>query len=200
MTRELTGIVLAGGRSSRFGSDKALALLEGRALVERVVSRLLMEVPRVLVVAKDLRPLDFLRGARTGLVEDRRRAWHPLGGLLAGLRRAKTAFSFVCACDMPFIEPALVRALGKAAPGFDAAVPLWAGVPQPLCAVYSKACVGPIERALTLEGLGIRDLLSRLRARLIPETEVRTADPEGISFFDVDTREDLGRAKGILPC
>ncbi len=200
MIDELTGVVLAGGRSSRFGANKALADWKGATLVEAVVNSLLQVLPVVLVVTKNTAELAFLKSPRVQVIEDLCRDGHPLGGLLTALKRLKTRHAFVAACDMPFVRPELIEALWQAHADYDAAIPVWRGKRQPLCGIYSRACVGMIRTAIEEGALGISRLFDSLRTRFMLENEVEGADPQGVSFLDIDTREDYERAKSLLPC
>jgi len=114
-----TGIVLAGGASRRMGRDKAFLELDGRTLIEVVVERMARVCAEVLVVASDARPYAGL-GAQ--LVEDRFHGVGVLGGLHAGLEAAAYELTLAVGCDMPFLNPDLLRAFAGWAEGFDVAV------------------------------------------------------------------------------
>lgn len=195
---DATAVVLAGGKSSRFGSDKALASLGGESLLMRCVLGLLRQFPEVIVVSKRPDTYAFIRTlGRTSLACDRYAEHNPLAGLEAGLSAAATASCFVCACDMPLIQAPLLAALHGRLPGYDAVVPLKGQSPQPLCAFYRRSCLEGARRLL-LEGKGPLDLLKTLNTRWVGEEESARTDPEGLSFIDVDTREDLLRTEKTL--
>lgn len=196
---EATGVVLAGGAGSRFGSNKALAPWRGRqTLVERVCELMSPLFSRVLVVVKDAAPLAFLERPGVALCQDLYAQAHSLGGLCSGLRQAPTERAFVSGCDMPLLAPGLVRALWSAGAGYDAAIPVWRGRPQPLCGVYSKSCLGVIETRARQGRLKLQELFGLVRTRFFIEDEVREWDPRGLSFRDVDTPADLLSAKKEL--
>lgn len=195
---DATALVLAGGKSSRFGSDKALANLEGETLITRCVRRLLSAFPEVIVVSKRPDTYAFLRMlGRVSLACDRYAEHNPLAGLEAGLSASATPANFLCACDMPLIEPRLLAELYGKLPGYEAAVPLRGGVPQPLCAFYRRSCLEGARRLL-LEGKGPLDLLKTLNTRWVEDKTVSKTDPKGLSFLDIDTRSDLLRAEKAL--
>lgn len=179
MKARVSAVVLAGGLSSRFGSDKALAPWSGRTLVERVVRRLRCVARPVIVVAKDRTAYSFLAGPGVRLVRDRLRRRHPLAGLEAGLAASPTPFSFVCACDMPMIRPGIVRRLRRAADGCDVVVPLWRGRPQTLGALYSRSCLPAVRRLARRRRASLKDLLGMVRTRTVTGEDC---------FLDVDTR------------
>ncbi|MBI4061077.1 MAG: molybdenum cofactor guanylyltransferase [Elusimicrobia bacterium] len=197
---ELTGVVLAGGRSSRFGANKALADWKGATLVETVIGSLLEVLPKVLVATKNAGELEFLQNARVRIVEDLHRDGHPMGGLLSALQRVETNRVFVAACDMPFVRPELIEALWVSRADYDAVIPVWRGKRQPLCGIYSRDCAGIMRASIREDELGISRIFDSLRTRFMLESEVQGVDPQGFSFMDIDTREDYERARGLRPC
>jgi len=197
MIDEMTGVVLAGGRSSRFGANKALADWKGAPLVQAVVNSLLEVLPRVLVVTKNAAELAFLRSGRVRVIEDLCADGHPMGGLFTALQGLDTGHAFVAACDMPFVRPELISALWQSRADYDAVIPVWREKRQPLCGVYSRACVGMIRASIEADSLGISRLFDDLRTRFMLEGEVAGVDPLGLSFMDIDTREDYERAMGL---
>jgi molybdopterin-guanine dinucleotide biosynthesis protein A len=153
-----------------------------------------------IVVAK--RPEDYAAlGLHARFVSDGTEAFHPLAGVAAGLRASRTDLNFVFTCDAPLLRPELVRRLAAAARGRDAAVPLWAGRAQPLCAVYDRRCAAAAETLLREGSPPCARLLERLDVRFLSEEEIAVVDREGESFQDVDTPEDHRRAlSSSLPC
>lgn len=197
MIDAMTGVVLAGGRSSRFGANKALADWEGRPLVQAVVDSLLKALPKVLVVTKNTAELAFLNSDRVTVIPDLCLDGHPMGGLFTALRDLQTPHAFVAACDMPFVRPDLIRALWHFRADYDAVIPVWKDVRQPLCGVYARGCAGMIRSSIDADSLGISRLFDVLRTRFMLESEVLSVDPRGLSFLDIDTRADYERAKGL---
>jgi molybdopterin-guanine dinucleotide biosynthesis protein A len=199
MIDEMTGVVLAGGRSSRFGANKALADWKGTPLVQTVVNSLLEVLPKVLVVTKNAAELSFLESERVQVIEDLCADGHPMGGLFTALQGLQTPHAFVAACDMPFVEPRLIEAMWHSRADYDAVIPVWREKRQPLCGVYSRGCVGLVRSSIDQDMLGISRLFDTLRTRFMLEREVAGVDPQGLSFMDIDTREDYERAKGLTP-
>ncbi len=104
----------------------------------------------------------------------------------------------VVACDMPFVDPALLGfLLGLVGDGVDAVVPLVRGEPQPLHAVYSRACAGAAAAQIMTGDLKMAKLLDRLRVRYVAEAELRAVDPELRSFFNINTPADLELARSL---
>ena len=199
MIDEMTGVVLAGGRSSRFGANKALADWKGATLIETVVSSLLAVLPRVLVVTKNAAELAFLSSERVRVIEDLCRDGHPMGGLFTALSGLETRHAFVAACDMPFVEPRLIEAMWHSRADYDAVIPVWRDRRQPLCGVYSRGCVGLIRSAIDADALGITRLFDTMRTRFMLEPEVAGVDPPGLALKANHTREAKEPAKGLRP-
>ena len=180
-------MVLAGGRSSRFGSDKALAQFRGEPLLGRVL-RTLREVgfAQVVVAAKDTAsyasfapPEDLLRDVRP--------IQTPLAGLEAGLRASRHALVFACAADMPFAaDGPLIDALTAAIEGHDAAVPHAGGSLQPLCALWRRdPCLRAAEALLAgPRAVGPRAILPLVRAAKLDWADLHP-------FLDADTPDVL---------
>ncbi|MEK7388558.1 MAG: molybdenum cofactor guanylyltransferase [Elusimicrobiota bacterium] len=190
MIDNATGVILAGGRSTRFGSNKALAPWRSTTLIETTLNTLLQVLPRAMIVTKDVETLSFLRSARTTLVRDIVDGHRPLAGLHTALEGLTTTHAFVCACDMPLIQTRLIEALWNARENFDAVIPVWRGARQPLFGLYSKSCAEPVRRAIAAGEHGIYQLFDSLHTRVFLEEESLAVDPRGLSFHDVDTRAD----------
>jgi molybdopterin-guanine dinucleotide biosynthesis protein A len=183
--RAASAIALAGGRSERFGSDKALAPFRGAPLLRTVVEALGAEFPEVLVVAKRAEPYAVF-GAR--VVVDRSTLYTPLSGLEAGLAAASREVVFCCAADMPFaVDRPLLDALFAALAGHDAAVPIHDGARQPLCALYRREpCLTEASALLLRSAVGPKRLLDSVRTAFVEWTDERP-------FLDADTPEQLAK-------
>ena len=183
----MNGIILAGGKSSRFGENKALARIEDQPLIERTVSLLGQFFPKVYIIANTPDDYQYLGlEIRTDIIKDR----GPLGGIHAGLTASTHFYNFVTACDMPFLNQHLIRYLSGNLAGFDLVVPRFFGRLQPLCAVYTKACLPQIERQLANGELRLTGLIKAVNSRVIEEDEITAIDPAGRSFANINTRED----------
>src|SRR5438034_857655 len=111
MMENITGILLAGGRSSRFSADKALTRWKGKALVEYPAEKLSALFTENFLVVKDSKKFSSLNLPRFLVVQDLYKDFHALGGLCTGLALMKTDFAFVSACDMPCLNLALIETL-----------------------------------------------------------------------------------------
>lgn len=193
MGSAVSGIVLAGGAGRRMGTNKALLQLGGRTLLENAVDVLLTVSDDVVVAGG---PVDrrVWPALRVPVVPDRFQGRGPLAGLDAGLRAVKNDSAIAVACDMPFLNPELLRFLAGQIAGHDAVVPVCGGRRHPLHGVYSRTCLPVIEELLQGGG-GMNDLLSRVKTRVVPQEEVLQLDPEGLSCLNVNYPEDLDRAR-----
>ena len=196
-TAAISGIVLAGGRASRFGSDKLTAAYDDVPLLDRAVAAVAAGCSEVIVV---LAPDDD-RELPAAAVPVRRvfdPAPHrgPLVGLLAGLEAAREPVVLVAGGDMPTLSPevlaVLVRALSAAEAWADAAVLVQRGVARPLPAVFRNGAATEVARRVIADGeRSLMALLRGLPTRELAEGEWRGLDPDAATLRDIDRPEDL---------
>ena len=182
----ITAVVLAGGKSTRFGSDKASSPLAGWPMLDWVV-RACAEVcaPVVVVHARG----QTLPGVSVDveMAEDFVDGAGPLAGLAAGLRAANTEFAFVTSCDAPLVQPALIRLLVASLDGHDAACPKVDGRLQPLVALYRvPTTLEAAEEALVAGESSLHALLAHLRIAVVNEAAIRAVDPDLGSFVNIN--------------
>ncbi len=187
--------IQAGGRSERIGRDKALVPLAGRPLIVHILERSAPLGDEVLVTTNSPDAYAFL-GVR--LVADERPGAGALAGLQTALRAARHDVVLVLACDLPFVcVPLLEHMLGLAAQA-DAVVPRWRGELEPLHAVYRRTCLPAIDLALAEGRQRMISFLPAIRATIIEEDQVAVFDPLGLTFFNINTPDDLQTAERIL--
>jgi molybdenum cofactor guanylyltransferase len=196
---DLTAFVLAGGKSSRMGTDKAFLLLEGQTLVERA-----LELARS--VTEDVR----IVGARdkfaafAPVVEDEYAERGPLGGIHAAVSSTSSDLNLMLAVDLPFLQARFLRYLADEARAANAVVtvPKAAGGLQPLCAVYRRE-FGPLaEQALSGGRNKIDTLFTQVAVRIIEEDELAHFAFPATMFDNLNTREEWEQARrrpGIEP-
>jgi molybdopterin-guanine dinucleotide biosynthesis protein A len=196
-TEGITGIVLAGGRSSRFGSDKLVAEIDGRTLLDRAVEAVATIAAEVIVVVApdDDRPLPRA-SVPVRAVVDGEPFGGPLVGLRAGLEEAREPIVVVVGGDMPSLRPsvlsALVRALLSVGDTVGAAVLRSRGSLVPLPAALRTGTASDRVGALVADGeRRLRSLFERLPTRVLEEGEWRPLDPDGETLRDVDRPADL---------
>jgi molybdenum cofactor guanylyltransferase len=201
----LSAAVLAGGQSRRMGTDKALLPLRpgDPPLAQVVLDRVRAVAAEVMIVAAE-RPAY----ARFGVpvVPDRYPGTGTLGGIATALAAASHDYCLVVACDMPFLNPALLRWLAGLPRDYDALVPRLPGesrqggafVFQTLHAIYARSCLPAIERRLGAGHLRVVGFFEDVRVRAVEEREVRALDPDLRSFFNANTPEAAAEARRWL--
>lgn len=192
----VTGIVLTGGRSSRMGEDKASLVLGGTTLLGRVVAALSAVADEVVIVRAPGQSLPLVQTASTlTIVADRVEGAGPLEGIVTGLEVSTAPVALVVGVDHPFLRPTLLRLLiERAQAGAPWVLPVLEGHPQPMCSAVARPS---LEALRALVATGERSPASAARSLggvPLDEAEWRTADPEALSFWDVDTREALQAA------
>ena len=156
---QVSGVIMAGGASRRLGRNKALERIGGKALIERVIDSLVPLTTEVLVVvARPEHAAALLLPSWVRAVSDCYPGRGSLGGIFSGLEASAEPWSLVVACDMPFLNRELLRYLIGESSNVDAVVPCLGGQPEPLHALYSKACLAPMQRMLRAGQLKIAPL------------------------------------------
>lgn len=186
-----SAIILAGGKSSRMGQPKAMLPFGGEPLIVQVVRRLGLLFPDMVVVVA---PGQELPELPVTLVRDEVAYQGPVGGIVYGLRACGGAAAFVTSCDVPFLSLPLVSHLTSRLPGHDVVVPNWEGRPQPLHAVYRRSVLPLLEGQLERGELRPVFLYDKVRTLRVEEEEIRTVDPDGSSFFNMNAPEDYAAA------
>jgi molybdopterin-guanine dinucleotide biosynthesis protein A len=196
---KVSGVIMAGGASLRLGRNKALERVGGKALIERVMDSLVPLTTEVLIVVARPEQAAALRlPPSVRMVSDRYPGRGSLGGIFTGLDACAESWSLVVACDMPFLNGELLRHLMEASSNVDAVVPRLGGQPEPLHALYSKACLAPVERMLRAGDLKIAPLFEAVRVRYVDEGTIDRIDPRHLSFFNINTQADLEEATRLV--
>jgi molybdopterin-guanine dinucleotide biosynthesis protein A len=202
MSSTASGIVLAGGRSSRFGSDKLEVLVDGRPLLDHAVAAVQEACTEVVVVLPPLAEPPSLGRPQEGraggppirFVHDAEPYGGPLVGLLAGLEHAREPLALVAAGDMPSLQPAVLSALLRVLDDPDVSLVTlrYHGRIHPLPAAMRNGTVTPAARRLLAGGTrSLMALIDDLQARIIDEDDWRGLDPSARTLRDIDRPEDL---------
>ena len=188
------GVILAGGRASRMGGrDKAFAAVEGQPIAVRTV-RLFQEVfPQVIVATN--RPERFAHlGVET--VSDRHPGCGPLAGIHAAMLASRHPWLFVVACDMPGLDPEVIRWMLARPRTVDAVVPRWDDDLEPLHALYGVHTLPEVERCLAMGRHALREFLPEIRVDYVEERELRALRGAARSLLNVNTPEELAALGG----
>jgi molybdenum cofactor guanylyltransferase len=195
---EISGIILAGGRSLRLGHDKVLEKIGNTSLLERVVSHIDSFSKKIIIVTAQERTFAPLaKYPKVKIVSDILPGQGSLGGIYTGLLESSSFYNLVVAADMPFLNESLLHYMIEKSDGYDFVLPRVNGLFEPLHAVYSRNCIAPIKSILEQGKKVIIELFDYVKVRYIEAEEVDRFDPEHLSFFNINTREDLELARKI---
>ncbi len=194
MREPISGIVLAGGKSRRMGQDKTQIRLDsGLSLLEHAVARVAEVADEVVVVTAGSRGnLPNVRWAN-----DVYPGAGPLGGIYAGLLACAWDHALVVACDMPFLSVDLLRYMVELPRDYDVLLPSLPRGVEPLHAVYGRRCLEPARELLEAGEYCILDLYERVRVRYVGPEEIAIYDPDGRSFFNINTPDQLRQARNM---
>lgn len=197
-----SGVVLAGGKSLRFGKDKALVQFEGKPIVKwvmKVIDEVVDEV--ILSLSSDAEVFNFLDAVSDNIkiVKDAKPDLGPISGLLSSFREAKGEYVAVAPCDSPFIIAELYKLLFERADGHDGAVPYINNFWEPLHAVYKKdTFIIALEKALSQGKNRPTDAYPYLDIEKVMQKEVEIVDAKNLSFVNINTRKELQKALKIF--
>ena len=194
---QIAGIILAGGLGTRMGhAKKAFITIGNQTILDRLLAVYRPLFPEILLSARD--PLDFA-DYDLPVAQDQFEARSSLTGIHAGLHAMHADYGFFAACDAPFLQPALVKTLlAQVQPQDDVVIPLKNdGYQEPLCAVYSRRCLPFIADQLGRNDFKIINFFDKIRVRQIPARQLAPADPDLLSFFNVNRPEDLAQAERL---
>lgn len=192
---DVTAFILAGGKSTRMGADKAFVTLEGRTLLARALAVARTVTPDVRIVGDPAKFEPF-----APVVEDIFRDCGPLAGIHAALRASQTELNLILAVDVPFVSPALLQYLLKRALNNASAavtVAQASGRWQPLCAVYRREFAEAAETALQIGRYKIDALFEATRMQTITEEELEGAGFPPKMFRNLNTPEELSQASEL---
>jgi molybdopterin-guanine dinucleotide biosynthesis protein A len=193
----ITGVIQAGGRSTRMGGrPKALMEVGGRRIIDRVADVVRAVVDDVLLVTNTPELYAWLG---LPMVPDTFPDHGALGGIYSGLRAARGDAAFTVACDMPFLMPEVARLVTDRAGEADVVAPRIAGQWETLHACYGRACLSPIEARLRAGRLQITGFFDEMRVLAIDEAAVARHRAPAVVFMNVNTPDELEAARRLLP-
>jgi len=193
----LTAIILAGGESSRIGSDqdKAILKLNGKRLIDIVISKLKHIVGDNIIIVSPPEKYPSYKQVVPDLFNQR----GLLVGLYSGLKASASQYNLVVGCDMPFLKVELLQYIEEKIDSNDIIIPRYAkSYIEPLCAIYSKDCLEIMKRNIEAGILSIRKVFPYLKVKYIEEKEIKSVDPELNSFFNINYKEDFIRAEELI--
>jgi molybdopterin-guanine dinucleotide biosynthesis protein A len=204
----MKALILAGGENKRLPVIKGFLEIKGRRIIELNIE-LLKGIFDCVIISTNDPGLYFYLGVP--MVGDIVKYKGPMTGILSALVTLEVPDIFVTACDMPFINPKLIRYIvdkwtknkenlslvtrhSSLRGGWDAAIPVFDNKSQPLFGIYSRKVIRSMEDTIKNGSRSLREFLKKLDVLYISEDEVRTIDPEGRSFVNINTLEDYEKA------
>jgi molybdopterin-guanine dinucleotide biosynthesis protein A len=192
-------VINAGGKSTRMGRDKALLDIGGKPMIEQILNQT-SGLGDPLIVTNNPEAYAYLNLPMVGdLLPDK----GPLGGLYTAIQSATGAYAVVLACDMPFVNRPLLEFMMQEAESFEAVVPRLLSAEtgkveaEPFRAVYAKACLEPIQRALAAGKMRMISFFPDVRLRWMEEGEIKQYDPELLTFKNCNTPKELEEVRGL---
>jgi molybdopterin-guanine dinucleotide biosynthesis protein A len=190
----ITGAILAGGLSTRYGQNKAFLELAGIRLIDRVVAEMKKIFRDVILIANERGHYEYLG---VPVVEDVIKGLGPLGAIYTGLMRISNETGFFVACDMPFINAQLVRYMVDIRDNYAAVVPSGAAGIEPLHAIYTRACLAPIKDLLNAQQYQVRLFYERVSVRYVTPEEIRKFVSPQTAFLNINTPDEFARVQRL---
>jgi molybdopterin-guanine dinucleotide biosynthesis protein A len=191
ISHKVSAIVLAGGKSSRLGRDKALEKIHSSSsIIHTIIEKLQAISDDVIIVANDDKYASFTVKVTSDIYLNK----GPLAGLHSGLLAAKHSYALVVACDMPFLNVKLLNYMVNLPLNYDALVPKIEGLLEPLHAIYSRECIEPIEKMLKSHRFSMLDLFGIVAIQYLFQDTITLFDPQYRSFFNINSPKTLEEA------
>lgn len=184
----ITGIILAGGKSGRYGKNKALVKMNGTRLIESVIRVMEPAFERLIIITNTPHEYAYLQ---LPMYEDLIKGLGPIGGILTGLEAILDESGFFVACDMPFLNGKLIRHMAEMREGFDVVIPKIDWKIETLHAIYCKSCLPAIRELIDAHEYQIIKIFHKVSVRYVEEEEIRIFDPKLRSFINVNRPEEL---------
>ena len=191
----ITGVILAGGKSSRYGRNKALLEIDGTRLIERVIRIMGSLFQHLILITNTPHEYAYLK---LPMHEDMIKDLGPLGGIYTGLATMSDETGFFVACDMPFLNEDLIRYIVEVRNDFDAVVPKIDWKIEALHALYRKSCLPAIKDLIDSQEHQVVRFFHKVRVRDVGENEIRTFDPRLRSFININSPHELLGAKKLI--
>ena len=189
-SEDCSSVILVGGENKRMPVLKAFIDVEGEKIIEKNLRIMKALFRENLIVTNQPEAYTFLGVPLLGDIYDTR---GPMTGIVTALLNSSSDWVFVSACDMPFLNPALIEYIVSKRSGCDAVVPVINGKQEPMCALYSKRLFNPMEKSLLCGHKSLKDFLNSKRVKYLKSSAIKTIDPDGLSFINLNTPQDIQR-------
>ncbi len=183
----MTAVILAGGKSSRMGSNKAFLKLKGKTFIELQIALLREIFDNIFISANTPSEYEYLN---LPIIKDIYPGKGPLGGIYTSLMNSNSFHTFMLACDMPFVGTELIKQLKDLTKEYDVVIPKNKRGLEPLHAFYSKSCIGPIKRKLDENSLRIISFLPQVNVKVVELDRLSTSNSIKDSVKNLNTRDE----------
>ena len=187
---DITGVILAGGESRRYGRNKAFVKVNGIPLIERVMGVMQSVFQNLILITNTPEEYAYLK---LPVHQDLIKGLGPVGGIFTALTAIPDDAGFFVACDMPFLQRELIRHIVEKRGNFDVVVPRISGKMETLHALYDKRCLPAIRRLIDSRQYQVFRFFSEVSVRYVNEDEIRRFDPELRSFLNINKPQELRR-------
>jgi molybdopterin-guanine dinucleotide biosynthesis protein A len=191
----VTGVILAGGLSTRYGENKALLRFGGVRLIERIAEEMKGIFHQVILVTNQKRDFEYLK---LPMVEDLVKGLGPIGGIYTGLSAISEQAGFFVACDMPLLHTGLIRYMVEIINDYEAVVPLVDKWVEPLHAVYTRSCLPTVKALIDKKRYPVRLFYDRVHVRYVTEDEIRQFCSPEEAFLNINTPEEFYRIRHLV--
>ncbi len=190
----MTAVILAGGKSSRMGSNKAFLKLNGKTFIERQIDLLREMFDEIFISVNTPSEYEYLN---LPVFKDVYPDKGPLCGIYTSLVNSGSANTFMLACDMPFVESGLIKHLKGFTKEYDVVVPKSERGLEPLHAFYSKNCIDPIKKELDSNNLRIISFFPHVKVKMVELESLSSPDSFKNSIKNLNTRDEYEGIKNV---
>ncbi|MBL7890771.1 MAG: molybdenum cofactor guanylyltransferase [Bacteroidia bacterium] len=181
---KITGIILAGGKSSRMGFDKGLIEINNKPMVQYIIDQLKLITDTILIISNNNEYNKFGHTVHADLIKN----VGPIGGILTGLEYSQTKYNMVISCDTPFIKKNTLTELVKKIDKYDVIIASNKGEAHPLCGIYSKTIANQLRVLIENRQFKIRKAIQQFNTKVV---EFETTS----QFVNINTKEELNNYK-----
>lgn len=184
--KEITGIILAGGKSLRMGSDKGMMLLKGKKFIEYIIEAIRPVTNRIIIIANN----ENYNYLGYPIYKDIIKDCGPMGGIYTGLTYSETEKNLVVSCDIPFISEELLNYIIRNGDDCEIAIPEHDGKIEPLCALYSKNCTTKFKGLIEKNKFKMKEAIDYFKVKKLPLSKEQSFYSEEL-FFNINTLLEL---------
>ena len=191
----ITGVILAGGSSKRYGRNKAFLKIGSVRLIDSILQEMKSIFTRVILITNEKIKYEYLE---IPMFEDLVKGFGPLGGIYTGLMSIPDEAGFFVACDMPFINRQLVRYMVDIKGNHRAVVPSVADNIEPLHAIYFRSCLKSIRHLIDSKRYQVRLFYDNIPVRYVKEDEIRKFCCPSKAFLNINTPDEFAKIQSLI--